>query len=212
MKHPVAKHAAFPRHPGRAVAVEVAAGVRPHHAQVRADARPAAERVAWILILITVLVVTVIAVPVALSRRSMSPGAGAPVRHDGTVVSERSSGTGVSEGTRPTSATAGADRKNSGRHGSTQVETIRLDRLAHSAKPYQTVTITGRHSGGADTLLQVQRKQQDRWVAFPVPTTTDQSGRFTTWVELGRPGRYWLRVRDPGSGATSEPFLLVITG
>jgi hypothetical protein len=47
-------------------------------------------------------------------------------------------------------------------------------------------------------------------VAFPVPAKTDQSGQFTAYVELGQPGRYRLRVLDPGSGVKSEPFLLVI--
>jgi hypothetical protein len=41
---------------------------------------------------------------------------------------------------------------------------------------------------------------------------TDQSGSFTTHVELGRSGRYWLRVVNPESGATSEAIPIVIQG
>ena len=37
-------------------------------------------------------------------------------------------------------------------------------------------------------------------------------GQFTADVEFGQPGRYRLRVRDPDSGVTSKPFVLVIEG
>ena len=47
---------------------------------------------------------------------------------------------------------------------------------------------------------------------FPIPTKTDQSGKFTTYVALDRPGRYQLRVIDPNSGVMSKTFVLVITG
>jgi hypothetical protein len=83
---------------------------------------------------------------------------------------------------------------------------------ALSAKPFQTVRISGTYRGGADTFLQVQRWEAGKWLAFPVPTKTDQSGRFTTYVELGQPGRYQLRMVDPDSGVTSKPFVLVIRG
>ena len=64
----------------------------------------------------------------------------------------------------------------------------------------------------ADTFLRVQRWEEGKWLAFPVPTKTDQSGRFTAYVEFGQPGRYRVRVLDPDSGVTSEPFVLVIKG
>lgn len=210
MKDPVAKHAALPRHPSRAVAMPAPAGPPPHHALAAPGARPAAERAVWILILVTLLVVTVIAVTVGLSRRSMSPGVGAPVSHNGAAVSERSS-TRPTPAPRRTSDNSATGRDTSAGRGPRQAGTIQLNQPVHSAKPYQAVAISGTH-GGPDTLLQIQRKEQGRWVPFPVPTTTDQSGRFNTWVELGKPGRYWLRVLDPGSGATSEPFALVISG
>ena len=50
------------------------------------------------------------------------------------------------------------------------------------------------------------------WLAFTVPTKTDQSGRFTAQVKLEQPGPYRLRVVDPDSGLTSKPFVLVIKG
>ena len=49
-------------------------------------------------------------------------------------------------------------------------------------------------------------------MAFPLPTKTDQSGQFSTYVELGEQGSYQLRVLHPNSGATSKTFVLVIKG
>ena len=89
-------------------------------------------------------------------------------------------------------------------------EAIQLDDSAISAKPFQAVRIQGTYHGGADTFLQVQRWEGSKWVPFPVPTKTDQWGQFTAYVELGRPGRYRLRVLDPDSGVKSKPFVLVI--
>jgi hypothetical protein len=90
--------------------------------------------------------------------------------------------------------------------------TIQLEDLPDSARPFQPVRIQGRYHGGANTFLRVQRWEEGKWLAFPVPTKTNQSGRFTTYVEFGQPGRYQLRLLDPGSGVTSKPFVLVIKG
>ena len=90
--------------------------------------------------------------------------------------------------------------------------TIQVEDLAASAGPFQTVPESGTYRGGANILLRVQRSEGGQWVDFPLPTKTDQSGRFTAYVELGQPGRYRLRVLDPDSGVTSKPFLLVIKG
>ena len=79
-------------------------------------------------------------------------------------------------------------------------------------KPFQATRIRGRYAGGANTFLRVQRWEDGGWRAFPVPTKTDQSGKFTAHVELGRPGRYRLRVLDPDSGVKSKPVTLEIKG
>jgi hypothetical protein len=91
-------------------------------------------------------------------------------------------------------------------------EAIQLLELAASAKPFQTVRYQGTYSGGADTLLQVQRWDGSKWEAFPMPAKTDQSGQFTAFVELGQAGQYRLRVVDPNTGVTSKPFVLMIKG
>jgi hypothetical protein len=96
--------------------------------------------------------------------------------------------------------------------GSTQAETISVSGLADSARPYQTVPISGTYRGSSKAFLHVQRWEQGKWRAFPLPAKTDQSGQFTAYVELGQPSRYRLRVLHPDSGRTSEPFVLVIRG
>jgi hypothetical protein len=88
--------------------------------------------------------------------------------------------------------------------------TIQLEDLPDTARPFEAVRIQGTYDGGADTFLRVERWEGGKWLAFPVPTKTDQSGRFTAHVEFGQPGRYRLRVLDPDSGVTSKPFVLVI--
>jgi hypothetical protein len=89
-------------------------------------------------------------------------------------------------------------------------ESIQVEDVARSAKPFQAVRIQGTYR--ADTLLRVQRWEDGKWLAFPVPTKTDKSGRFTTYVQLDQPGQYRLRMLDPSSGMTSRTFLLVIEG
>src|SRR5215217_3307643 len=76
-------------------------------------------------------------------------------------------------------------------------ETIQVDDVADSGRPFETVRIQGTYRGGADTLLRVQRWEEGKWLAFPVPARTDQSGKFTTLISsLGSRGVYRLRVLD----------------
>ena len=90
--------------------------------------------------------------------------------------------------------------------------TIQLEDLVKTARPFETVRIQGMYHGGANTFLRVQRWEAGKWLAFPLPTKSDPSGRFTAYVEFGQPGRYRLRVLHPGSGVTSKSFVLVIKG
>ena len=90
--------------------------------------------------------------------------------------------------------------------------TIQLEDLADSARPFEAVRIQGAYRGGTGTFLRVQRWEGGKWLDFPVPTKTDQSGQFITQAEFGQPGRYRLRVFDPDSGVASKPFVVVIKG
>ena len=90
------------------------------------------------------------------------------------------------------------------------MQAIRLNGTTDSAEPFETVRIRGTYQGGARTFVTVQHWSEGAWQSFPVPAKTDRSGQFTAYVELGKPSRYRLRVLDPTSGVTSEPFLLVV--
>jgi hypothetical protein len=66
------------------------------------------------------------------------------------------------------------------------------------------------YAGGADTFLRAQRQENGQWISFPLPAKTDQSGRFTLYLELDKAGRYQLRALDPASGITSDPLVLEV--
>ena len=110
------------------------------------------------------------------------------------------------------SSSAGTSRGSDPRNDRVPEETIQLTDLVASAKPFESVRIQGTYSGRAETFIRVQRWEGGMWLDFPLLTKTDRVGQFTTYVELGQPGRYRLRVVDPDSAATSEPFVLVIKG
>jgi hypothetical protein len=151
------------------------------------------------LVLAVLIMLNVISLGFLLSR---APGERAV---ESTSTQSVSPG-GVSSSADP--AAASGPRSGSVEEG----ETIQVDDVADSARPFETVRIQGTYRGGADTLLRVQRWEEGKWLAFPVPTKTDESGQFTTYVEFGQPGRYRLRVLDPGSGVTSKLFALLIKG
>ena len=108
----------------------------------------------------------------------------------------------------PTSTTRPDAGENAG-SGSAE-NTIVVEQPASPAKPFQTVRIDGTYRGGGRTFVQVERWERHRWLAFPLPAMTDQSGQFTAYVEFSQPGRYRLRVLDPGTGVKSQPCELVI--
>jgi serine acetyltransferase len=139
--------------------------------------------------------------------------AGSSPSTQGATPSGQASSAGPSPASDPrpsSSATTPSARDNTG--SAAAPKAIQMDDPTLSAKPFETVRISGTFRGGADTFLRVQRREAGKWLAFPLPAKTDQSGHFTTYVDLGRPGRYQLRLLDPVSGVTSKPFVLVIRG
>ena len=98
------------------------------------------------------------------------------------------------------------------RSGSTSGEAIQIKDVTEPARPFETVRIRGSYRNGAEALLRVQRWEDGKWLAFPLPTKTDKSGEFTAYVDIGPPGHYRLRLLDPSTGVTSKPFVLVIKG
>jgi hypothetical protein len=151
-----------------------------------------------LVVLALLVVINVVWLGLMLSRAS-SEQAAEPISTQSATPGAHASSAGTSRGSDP-------------RDGLAPEETIQLADLAASARPFEAVRIQGTYSGGAETFLRVQRWERGMWLDFPLPTKTDQLGQFTTYVELGQPGRYWLRVVDPGSAVTSKPFVLVIKG
>jgi hypothetical protein len=89
--------------------------------------------------------------------------------------------------------------------------TIELTRTTLSSEPFQTVRLQGTYAPlDEPTALRVERRQRGQWVSFPLPVVTDRSGNFTAHVDLGRTGRYRLRIMDPETGTTSEVAVLHI--
>jgi hypothetical protein len=58
--------------------------------------------------------------------------------------------------------------------------------------------------------VRVSYREAGRWRPFPIPATIDSAGRFTAYVDMGRPGVYALRVTHVPSGATSAVVKLTI--
>ena len=151
-----------------------------------------------LLILAVLVILNVVWLELLLSRRPGERAAETTSTHSATTGGR--------------SSTASPPAAAEPRSGPAEREAIQLEDLPNSAKPFETVRIQGMYRGGPDTFLRVQRWEGGKWVAFPVPTKTDHSGRFTAHVEVGRPGRYQLRLLDPGSSVTSKTFSLVIEG
>jgi hypothetical protein len=151
-----------------------------------------------LLVLAVLVILTVVWLALLLSR---APGelAVESTSDQSATPGGVPSGGGSSPASYPTNSSASED-------------TIQLADLADSATPFEAVRIQGTYPGRPMTILRVQRLERGQWLDFPLQPKTDQSGQFTTFVELGRPGRYWLRVVDPGSAVTSKPFVLVIKG
>jgi hypothetical protein len=111
----------------------------------------------------------------------------------GALLFASRDGSGVtaqSDATRGATATMTASKPTSehsdesmdtGRNG----PTIQLEDLSDSARPFEAVRIQGTYRGGAGAFLRVQRWEGGKWLDFPLPTKTDQSGQFTTYVEFG---------------------------
>jgi hypothetical protein len=88
---------------------------------------------------------------------------------------------------------------------------IALDSRTDFARPFETVGIAGTYRGvDAPTTLRVQMRSGAGWKEFPLPVTTAPSGTFRAYVELGKPGKYRLRILDPATNTASGLFTLLI--
>ena len=128
---------------------------------------------------------------------------------DGGGVTAQSDASVTAPSTMPVSKLP-SERSDESRDTGRNESTIQLEDLSDSARPSEAVRIQGMYHGGAGAFLRVQRWEGGEWLDFPLPTKTDDSGRFITQAEFAQPGRYRLRVLDPDSGVTSKTFVVVI--
>jgi hypothetical protein len=88
---------------------------------------------------------------------------------------------------------------------------IRTTEASYFGRPFETIQVAGRYVGvHAARTLRVELRQGRRWTEFPLPAVTRPSGRFTAYVELGRPGRYQVRLVDPVRGTASRTVTILV--
>ena len=98
----------------------------------------------------------------------------------------------------------------SGRGSGGTRHVIKVEHRLLFAEPFEGIGVEGTYTGVPHTVLKLQYRKADGWESFPLRMRTDETGSFRARVELGEPGSYTLRVLDPGSGMTSERFLLEV--
>jgi hypothetical protein len=89
--------------------------------------------------------------------------------------------------------------------GTSPAPTIQLDDVTAPVSAHRIVRLTGQAPAADESRsLQVQLRAPRGWITFPVPAVTGSTGRFTAYVELGRPGPNRLRVIDPATADVSN--------
>ncbi|TCC28649.1 hypothetical protein [Kribbella sindirgiensis] len=86
--------------------------------------------------------------------------------------------------------------------------TIKSDKT--TAKAWTKVSFTGKTSGIAkNTVVQVQRLQNGKWVNFPATTKVTSRATYSVWVSSGRVGVNKFRV--VAANTASAPVSVTIT-
>lgn len=86
--------------------------------------------------------------------------------------------------------------------------TIKSDKA--SAKAWAKVSFTGKTAGIAkNTVVQVQRLENGKWVKFPATTKVTSRATYSVWVQSGRVGVNKFRV--VAANTASAPVSVTIT-
>lgn len=86
--------------------------------------------------------------------------------------------------------------------------TIKSDKT--TAKAWTKVSFSGKTSGIAkNTVVQVQRLQNGKWVNFPATTKVTSRATYSVWVQSGRVGVNKFRV--VAANTASAPVSVTIT-
>ncbi|HZX03743.1 hypothetical protein [Kribbella sp.] len=79
-----------------------------------------------------------------------------------------------------------------------------------TAKAWAKVSFTGKTSGiAANTVVQVQRLENGKWVKFPASTKVTGRATYSVWVQSGRVGVNKFRV--VAANTASTPATVTIT-
>ena len=83
-------------------------------------------------------------------------------------------------------------------------------RCISTAKAWTKVSFTGKTSGIAtNTVVQVQRLENGKWVNFPATTKVTSRATYSVWVQSGRVGVNKFRV--VAANTASAPVSVTIT-
>jgi hypothetical protein len=92
---------------------------------------------------------------------------------------------------------------------SPKTDRIKLFAAPQRVSPGDRINFNGVYLDGEGVALQVQRKENGRWVDFPV-TVTVQGGAFETWIETSKTGRSMFRVVDEEANRASNVAVVTV--
>lgn len=92
---------------------------------------------------------------------------------------------------------------------SPRTDRIKLFVAPQSVGPGERINFNGVYVDGEGVALQVQRKEGDVWVDFPV-TATVRGGVFSTWIQTTRTGESPFRMFDATANRASNVVIVTI--
>ena len=103
-----------------------------------------------------------------------------------------------------------ADAATTGTSASIAAKSITIKSDKATAKAWTKVSFTGKTSGIAtNTVVQVQRLENGKWVNFPATTKVTSRATYSVWVQSGRVGVHKFRV--VAANTASAPVSVTIT-
>jgi len=103
-----------------------------------------------------------------------------------------------------------ADAATTGTSASIAAKSITIKSDKATAKAWTKVSFTGKTSGiVTNTVVQVQRLENGKWVNFPATTKVTSRATYSVWVQSGRVGVNKFRV--VAANTASAPVSVTIT-
>lgn len=86
---------------------------------------------------------------------------------------------------------------------------INLVAAPRNVGSFGRINLTGTYPGGNGAILQVQRREDGRWVEFSV-TASVNGDSFATYVQTSRTGENRFRMMDTDSKKVSNPVIVTV--